>query len=455
MKNKPFILFLIITLLSVLVVGGVGVFAYTQGVVSVQTDNLLIDGNMEGDGMSGWITGTAAWSYKVSTTTPHSGKQVMRVVATGGGSNTYVRKDIALTVGKKYRVTGFARALTDGTRPRFYNGTTLWTGSSGTETKDWQYFDITFNSLALQIRLYGSGTTLGEIVEFDDVTITAVTTGDIKNPSVRLFGDGNMERTGTASYLPYSSAVITKRTDSPHGGKQYLRVAYGGENYPFAYTSGLMTIGKKYRITGYMRGDGVNGKGYLDNGGGGPFLWYGTTANEWQYFDVTFIALDNEIRLQNYFTGDGYTDWDDIAWIEVTTGDITNPSKNILIDGNMERSGMTGWSVIGSASKVNTSPHSGKQAIRITNVGSTGSAYRSGQTRFKKYRVTGFFRSDGTAIPRYTDSAGILGITGTASTEWQFFNWTYEATGINMVLQKYGTDGEWVEFDDVVVYQLD
>lgn len=455
MKNKPFILFLIITLFSVLIVGGAGVFAFTQGVVSVSTDNLLVDGNMERSGEA-FLQGNGAILTKI-TNNPHSGKQAIRVEANGVSSNIYLQYNT--TIGKKYRVTGFARGDGVSSAPRLWDAVGyIWTGTNST---NWQFFDVTYRSTATTLRFYGTADSVAPYTgygDFDDIVVTEVTTGDIKNPTDNMLADGNMERSGTAYYSSYEGTVITKETTNPHGGRKILRTAYGGTTVHFAYTSALMTVGKKYRLTGYARGDGGSGYPFIRNGGYAYYPFQGTTSNEWQYFDVTFTAGDNELRFYCGTAVDAYSEWDDLTLTEVTTGNISNPNKNLLLDGNMEREGESYWSKGSGARSYKTStstPHSGKQAMKMENFG--GGAY-FGKTIIspgKKYRVTGFYKGNGTSYIRLAMLTGVtqLFYDGTAGSEWKYFDVTFSPT-VQTFLAFY-VAGTTLLVDDLTLYQVE
>jgi len=128
--------------------------------------NRCNDGRMEYAGTSQWgVWGSATLTKEAD---PYEGTQCLRIAyngvidpgATKGG----------FTSGHTYRVAGVARS--DGTQvPYIYHGgssTTIWTGTNST---DWQPFDVTFVSTgaASEIRFY-SGSSAG-YVEFDAIEV--------------------------------------------------------------------------------------------------------------------------------------------------------------------------------------------------------------------------------------------------------------------------------------------
>jgi len=139
------------------------------------------------------------------------------------------------------------------------------------------------------------------------------TNAKIKQSDPNIVVDGNMEAVGTTAWTAFNNATITKETTTPHGGIQCLKVAYSDTNYPAAEQT-ILTVGKSYRIKGWGRGDGVAGTPGIFSG---TFLFAGTSANTWQYFDVTFIATVNYVYLQQKVSGDYYAEFDNVVVAEV------------------------------------------------------------------------------------------------------------------------------------------
>ncbi len=64
-----------------------------------------------------------------------------------------------------------------------------------------------------------------------------------------------------------------------------IRIQYNGSNSPGAYQNAL-TVGKRYRVTGYARGDGSANPAFNDTG---TPIKAGTTSTLWQYFDLNLL----------------------------------------------------------------------------------------------------------------------------------------------------------------------
>jgi hypothetical protein len=139
----------------------------------------------------------------------------------------------------------------------------------------------------------------------------------------------------------------------------------------------------------------------------------------------------------------------------------TAPASNMLIDGNMEAAGTASWlDFHSSLSKQTTNPHSGSRLFRITAAAFAGArypqTYQTILTIGKKYRATGYVRSDGTQIPNIAAGQPTI-FTGTASTAWQPFDVTFTTTGVNFgcyFITNNPAGTEYIEFDDVRVEPL-
>lgn len=265
---------------------------------------LLSDGDMETSGTSAWTAGNSALLSK-QTTNPFEGSQIIRVTR-NGSNNPLARQSSIVTAGQVYRITGYMRSDGSAT-PVIVDNTTLVTGSTSTS---WQAFDTIFVAANTEINLQcnSSGT---QYCEFDDVTVSP----DNYIRSGELLQDEDMETSGTGSwYAALSGTTLSKQTTNPQEGIQTLRVttttAFGrAEQY-------TLVSGKKYRVQGYMRGDGTIGTPQISNSSIAITGGTGTSSNSWQFFDLTFIAANSLFSLNNN-QASGYAEFDDISVTEV------------------------------------------------------------------------------------------------------------------------------------------
>ena len=257
--------------------------------------------------------------------------------------------------------------------------------------------------------------------------------------------DGDMERTGVSLWTAGNGATLTKQTTNPYSGKQLLRIAYNGIANPYCNDSQApFTIGQVYRIIGRARSDGAAAPSLYHPIGNA--IWTGTASTNWQYFDVTFTATSIAGSIGTTLASAGYVEFDHTAIFH-------QPN---FADGGMEASGVAFWNAGNSATltKETGFPRSGLQSLMVAFNGvSNPYAYQNafdthlGANDFP-YKVSGWARSvDGDSLPRV--QIGSLTVwTGTASTNWQYFEFLRLATNAELRL---GTTGNRVQFDDVLI----
>lgn len=265
--------------------------------------------------------------------------------------------------------------------------------------------------------------------------------------------DGDMEAVGTTAWPIYIPGTISKETTTPHGGSKCLRVAYNGVANPAVYQGGL-AAGRRVRVTGWYRGDGA-GTSVPKVFAAGVFQDTGTNSNTWQYFDITYMGTDGQLRLYAW-GGSGYSEFDDIQVLE----SVGRYDSQLLNDGSMEMAGVTKWTAVAATlSKQTTNPQSGSQCLRITANAAGGTQYPSAvqtvTTVGKRYRLTGWVKSNGVRTPYIWIGASSVWV-GTTSTSWQYFDIAYTATHttITFLFSIVGPTGtEYVEFDDILLVE--
>jgi hypothetical protein len=353
--------------------------------------------------------------------------------------------------------------------------------------------------------------------------------------------DGDMEAAGVTAWTVGGSALLTKETSSPYEGTQWLKVAYNGVNYPFTSQS-ILTIGKKYTLSGVYKGDGTNGQPRILNYN--KLLITGSTSTSWQAFEITFEAVHAELRFYNNWTASSFAGYDalqviehgsnitftDEAGIRVKEGTIsvqgtftgsvaagtlfakgtkrelkTNGNQidfggstiahtfsnnrqiavtfkdgykprfyvdgqyigegsavwtyNLLVDGNCNDSGVTAWTVGGSATltKETTSPvaYEGSRWLKAAYNGTSNPyAQQFITTIGENYELMGVINGDGTYKPFVWWDTGPSRITGTISTSWQKVDTIYTATRTDLRFYSEATAAGHAGFDDFSVDHL-
>jgi len=120
--------------------------------------------------------------------------------------------------------------------------------------------------------------------------------------------DGDMEASGVTSWTQVS-CVLSKDTSNPAQGSQALRVTYAGVNNGEARQT-ILTVGERYRITGYARGDGTYVPSVRIQSAA---VWAGTNSDQWQEIDVEGIADGTLLRLYSSLSGAGFVEFDNIS----------------------------------------------------------------------------------------------------------------------------------------------
>lgn len=425
-------------------------FALSGSVYSPSEKQLLADGDMEKSGTTGWSSYQAVLSKQ--TTSPHGGVQNLRITASGAGNGVYAIQAI-LTIGKRYRFTGWARS--DGTKvPIVFlggNGSS-WTG---TNSASWQRIDFVGTCLGNTWLYLGFDGSSSGYVEFDDLMVTEYA-GYVQVQDTQKLADGDMEAVDFASWT--TGTTINTKVASTLGGSG-LRVAHLA--YNVSATGGILqivlTAGKKYRMTGWARGDGTATPGIYNSG----WAWAGTSSATWQRIDVVFTALGSDFRCWSYGQAAGtYVEYDNIMVTEYK-GEVKVINKQLVVDGDMELAAATttsggAWSATTAyISKQTTNPHGGGRLIRVkaNGVQTYGFAYQATLTVGKKYRIAGWARSDGTDLPVvYIGSHSASPWTGTNSTSWQRFDFVDTCAGnVGSYFGQTTASSGYVEFDDVFV----
>jgi hypothetical protein len=447
--KKLLALFLVV---SCLLTMASGVLAWTT--ISSEKQ-LLVDGDMEVSGTGSWTATTATLSKETSS--PKSGKRVIRV--TYSGTSAGAAAQVVFVTGKKYRVTGWQRG--DGTSaPHIYDasGAGLCVGTSSTA---WQRCDTTFVAGSTGIRLRSSTLSAGTYVEFDDVMVTEYK-GAILNGEKQLVTDGDMERYTTSSWSVYAGALVEKDTVNPVSGKRSLKLV-STVTTQTRVIQNVLTAGKRFHITGWARSDGTRIPSLYGQTSGNE--WTGTNSTSWQRFDFISTQIpaglfSTRLLVGTLSTGSvsDYTEWDDLMVTEYR-GSIINQEKQLITDGDMEKSGTTNWSASQSGSATATLSKvtgvGGKNALRIANsgggAGNIWGTQNASMTTGKLYKIRGKARGDGTHTPTARFWPTVTW-TGTNSTAWQTFEVTGAAGGNTLYLGATTVAAAgYVEFDEIFV----
>jgi len=275
-------------------------------------------------------TATAANWVGSSATLSNPSAGVLRVTSTGAGGSA---RQVSTTIGKRYRLT--LDALTDGVGGndwRIRSGSTIL--QIGTNTS-FESIVLEFMATGTDIRLESNDSS--QTCDFRNISVVEVnpewTLGDgwRIGSALEQLVDGDMEAAGVGDWTAVGGATLTKETGTPHGGTQVLRVADAG----FARQTSL-TIGKKYHVTGWVRGDGTS-QGRVVVGSVTKFT--ATTSTVWQEVDFEHTQ-ENDTTIELTLVGATFAEFDDFSILEVNIAHcdgaqvaVTDLTQDILVVG--------------------------------------------------------------------------------------------------------------------------
>lgn len=137
--------------------------------------------------------------------------------------------------------------------------------------------------------------------------------------------DGDMKALGTSAWSSGSSAILSKVIDTTEGKGRILRVTKNVTNYPYAYQN-CLEVGKTYRMTGYVRGDGTGSVPKIyDNL---TQIFSGTNSANWKRVDIVFTSGSTEVRFRNPMIVGDYVDFANIQISEVGSDEVIYKTEN-------------------------------------------------------------------------------------------------------------------------------
>jgi hypothetical protein len=139
---------------------------------------------------------------------------------------------------------------------------------------------------------------------------------------------------------------------------------------------------------------------------------------------------------------------DALLWLEFGGQYVGTTTSNNLLDGDMEATGTTAWSVnAGTLAKVSPG-RSGTRCMEVSRTSVNCYLYPTTAVPIGTVcRLRGWARGDGSGSPSIFDSVTLLW-AGTSSTDWQYYDVTYTATGV-LGWYVIGSNGNKIYVDDV------
>jgi len=154
----------------------------------------------------------------------------------------------------------------------------------------------------------------------------------VQSYSAQRQTDGDMEAANTTAFTPGNSATLSKETATPYEGVRHLRVAYNGQNVPYASSANILTIGDYIDVTGSCRGDGSLAWPLIATGSAVIGLFSGTTSATWQPYRALTRTDAVNILYEARASVTGYCDHDAVLIRIITPNtQLVAPSANMRI----------------------------------------------------------------------------------------------------------------------------
>lgn len=245
--------------------------------------------------------------------TKASGWTIVNGVASHAGSGAgAIYQSVPILIGKAYSVTYTVSGRTGGNiLAQMGNGT-----NGVARTTNGTFTEILIASGNTTLYFAASSAFNGSIDNVSVIQVNLPASGTFTG--TELTNNGTFE-TGNppTGWAAGGSATLSQQSGTRTGGSGsfVLRVAWNSVPGNSVAVQTLFTRGKTYRVTGYLRSDGVMIPYVADTGN---VIFQGTTSTSWQYFDVIRVASTSQIFIGGSNTGlSSYAEFDDISVTEV------------------------------------------------------------------------------------------------------------------------------------------
>jgi hypothetical protein len=385
----------------------------------------LKDGDCEASGTTYWTAANNATLTK-DATTPQAGTQCLKIAY--NGNNYPCAQQTTLVNGQVYRLRCYLAG--DGTHSAYItDGVTVI--AVATASAAWQQVDAYFKAGSTTLQ-FVSNTVGGPsgFARVDSVQLEPafINDGDMElaPPTVTLVNSDFSAWTGAPwTEVPTGWTVSSPGTAANHVAQDpvgSIRIVSDGTYV--GVSQNVCVVGNVYTYEIVCSACSV---GSVALAGTGTYQAISAPGT----YTGTFIADAVALNLKRNAACD--------ATIDRIT--ITNISATAY----------TAWQAI--VSKQTGTPYGGTRCLRVAYDGTneTGSAKQVTLTVGQVYRVRGYARSDGAAVPKVGTDATYFW-TGVAGAAWTAFDFTFRAD--NATLHLYGTSlaaGRYVEFDSITI----
>jgi hypothetical protein len=222
----------------------------------------------------------------------------------------------ALEAGKTYQLTYTILNYSAGNLQPIVGGT------FGTSQNSDGTFTETLTAGSVIFRLRGDVNFIGDV---DNVIIQQTDVlASSSYPGPELLDQSGTGVMDAGNWSIVNSATLTNPATN------VLQIAYNGSANPGA-EQGVLTIGKRYVITGDFRGDGT----YLPRiTQSGAIIISGTTSTTWQAFDLEFTATAGQYRPISNASAAGYAEFRNLSVSEANPLNADHTSVTVGVAGN-------------------------------------------------------------------------------------------------------------------------
>lgn len=212
--------------------------------------------------------------------------------------------------------------------------------------------------------------------------------------------DGDMEAADTSAWSSGHSALLGKVSTGAAEGTRFLQIVWNSQDDPYAFQTDIFTIGQRYIIRGWGRGDGTVIPSIQDPIG--TDIWVGNSSLNWEEFEFEHTAQSTNLNLVANTTVFGGVGFDGISINQVSlSGDRT---VYIEVDSSIDPDGIPPQSILDEVrDTINYDPDTGRSRPPLGETDQTLFVEPISRTEF-------FVRISGLDVPSDQEVAAKAGI---------------------------------------------
>lgn len=443
------------------------------------------NGSFEDD-LTGWTSvGSVTTEIGTATPDPVDGTKYLKIGGTP--DDDYIKTGDILTVGKTYRLTGYAMSgFYNEIVPQWYRGaikcgTSQVVKSTGNNYTEFDEFDVIFTAedTFLSIGTYGSyyyATIYSNrnpkfdglvLIELGEKTKNHI----IDIAPINLIFDPTLDKNNIDNWQAGNSAALSKDSGS-YRGSYCLKVLYNGTSNPYAYNKPYdrkrLRKGYRYRVSGYYKTDGscsavVKLTNYLDD-----ITLSSSGSDTWVNFSTTFVCACSDQILA--FGCDAIASGEHVFYDQLSITPLrsdyteyTRKDYNMISDGDCQETvGQKGigvhWLTLNNATLTKEGIGSSDIVLKVEHSG-TGNpgAYQYCTVLDRRYRMTCkiFASETGNVVSILSHSSTIIyQYEKQESDLFHDIEIEFESAGDHIRFILSGDTGDYMLINNVNLYEL-